>query len=362
MISVQEIEQRLRENAESIGRELLSGAHKDGAFLKAGSVMGEAGDSLALYLQGPKAGTWRDYAGTDHGDMLDLIQATQGLDKGGAVAWAKDRLGIVDAWTPKAARPDAAAMARKAEELAAMQRQRAEAEATDKAARIRGAKSLYLKAASRPIAGTPVEAYLNGRAIDLGGAPAWPGCLRFHPEVWQADERVKMPAMLAPIYLANGDMVAVHRTYMQACKRRGWTKIDDAKKAKKVLGAMWGGFVPINKGASGKSMRHMPQGEPVYVTEGIEDALVVRMVRPDLRIVAAVSLGNMGAIVLPEAARKIVIVADRDEKPKAQEALERSIAQQQARGLDVRMVFPPVGCKDMNDWLRAGMNASGVAA
>lgn len=358
LISVAEIEQRLRENAESVGRELLPGAHKEGAYLKAGSVMGEPGDSLVLQLQGTKQGTWRDYAGTDYGDMLDLIQQTQGLDKKGAVSWAKDRLGIVDAWTPAAVRPDPEAMARKGAELAAMQRKREDEAAAERDLRVKRARALYLS--GRDVIGTPAEAYLRGRAIDLAEGQAWPGCLRYHPEVWNKGERCKIPAMLAPIYTADGQLVAVHRTYLQICRQRGWTKIDH-KDAKLVLGAMWGGFVPINKGASGKSMARMPEGEPVYVTEGIEDALVVRMVKPELRVVAAVNLGNIGGIELPPNARRIVIVADRDDKPKAQEALERSIAQQQARGMDVRLVMPPAPFKDVNDWLR-GVGRTEVAA
>lgn len=358
LLSVQEIEQRLRDNAESIGRELLAGAHKEGAYLKAGSVMGEPGNSLVLNLQGAGQGKWRDYAGTDHGDMLDLIQATQGLDKPGAVAWAKDRLGIVDTWQP-GFKPDPEAMARKAEQLRAMQEERQAKDAEEKAAKMRGARALYLAEGSKPIAGTPAEAYLRGRSIEPGADQRWPGCLRFNAEVFNRDERCKIPAMLAPIYLADGTHVATHRTYLQADARRGWVKID-GKNAKKVLGPMWGGFVPINKGASGKSMRQMPADEPVYVTEGIEDALCVRMLRPAYRIVAAVSLGNIGAIVLPQAARRIVIVADRDDNEDAQAALERSIAAQQARGLQVDIVMPPVGLKDVNDWLRASMTPAGT--
>ena len=156
--------------------------------------------------------------------------------------------------------------------------------------------------------------------------------------------------MIAPLYLADGSHVATHRIYLQPCPRRGWTKLDVAK-PKKVLGAAWGAFGPINKGASGKSMANMPADEPVYVTEGIEDAIVVRMARPEARIICAVSLGNIGAIVLPARARRLVIVADRDEKVAAIDALERSIAQQQARGMDVRLIMPPADYKDLNDWL-----------
>ena len=74
---------------------------------------------------------------------------------------------------------------------------------------------------------------------------------------------------------------------------------------------------------------------------------------PAARIVAAISLPNMGGIVLPATAKRVVLVCDRDEGARAQEALERSIAAQQARGLTVERVLPPVGIKDINDWVRA---------
>jgi hypothetical protein len=170
--------------------------------------------------------------------------------------------------------------------------------------------------------------------------------------VWCRAEGTKIPALLAPIYLADGTHVATHRTFLQRCARRGWSKIDSPN-AKMVLGPMWGGFVPVNKGASGKPMAKMPAGEPVYLTEGIEDALVVRMTRPETRIVAAISLPNIGGIVLPEAARRLVVCCDRDDNAKAIAQLERGIAAQQARGLEVRIVMPPEPHKDLNDWLLA---------
>jgi hypothetical protein len=100
-------------------------------------------------------------------------------------------------------------------------------------------------------------------------------------------------------------------------------------------------------------MRGLPAGEPVYVTEGPEDAVCVRMMKPEARIVCAVSLANIGAIVLPEQAGPLVVVADRDASETAQATLERAIAQQQARGQAVQLVLPPAPHKDVNDWWRS---------
>ena len=357
LLSVGEIEQRLRDHAESVALRCLPNGRKEGNYIVAGDVTGTPGSSLVVNIKGAHAGRWRDYAGTDSGDMLDLIEQSQGLaGKGAAVALAKQWLGIDDEWQGRGAAIDPAEAARRAAELARMKAERQRKEAEERQAKIRGARALYLSGDAKGIAGGPVEQYLRGRGLDVGELGRWPGALRFHPEVWCKDERCKVPAMLAPVYLADGTHVATHRTFLQPDKRHGWVKLD-CKNPKKVLGAMWGGFIPINKGQSGKPMRVMPEDEPVYITEGIEDALVVRMVRPHARIVCAISLGNIGAVVLPEQAKRLVIVADRDDKPAAIDALERSIAQQQARGLQVRLVMPPPPFKDLNAWLLAGLRA-----
>lgn len=365
MISVADIEQRLRDRVEMLAGELLPAARREGNYLKVGSVQGEAGQSLAIELAGAGKGWWRDYAGTDHGDMLDLIRVTRGLaSKGDAVAWAKAWLGIDDSWErgkpPAKANPDE--QRKRAEEARARAEQRQAREAAERAQKIKRARGLFLGGPNDPtpgIKGTPVELYLRGRGLEPGEAGEWPRSLRFHAEVWCREERCKIPAMLAMIVTADGEHVATHRTYLM--ERRGqWTKIDSPN-SKMVLGPMGGGFVPIAKGASGKPMARIPQGEPVYVAEGIEDCLVLRMKKPEARIVAAISLGNLAAMVLPAAARRLVICADRDDNAKAVDQLERAIAAQQARGIEVRLVMPPVGHKDLNDWLRAEQRQRGAA-
>ena len=360
LLSVSEIEQRLRDNAESVALRCLPGARKEGNYVVAGDVTGTPGGSLVVNVRGTHAGLWRDYAGTESGDMLDLIEQSQGLGgKGAAVAMAKEWLGIQDEWQARGAAPDPVEQARRAAELARVKAERQRKDAEERQAKIKGARALYLAGDAKGIGGTPVEQYLQGRGLDVGTLGRWPGALRFHAEVWNADERCKVPAMLAPVYLHDGLHVATHRTWLQPDARRGWMKLD-SKCPKKVLGPMWGGFIPINKGASGKPMRTMPEDEPVYITEGIEDALVVRMVRPEARIICAISLGNVGAVVLPPQAKRLVIVADRDDNEAAIAALERSIAQQQARGLQVRLTMPPVGFKDLNAWLLAGLRKQAV--
>lgn len=372
MISIEKICEDLNARAGDLAPRLLPNGHYDQrktAWHASGIAdRGGGSSSLKVDLTGTDRGRWFDFgnchADERRGDMLDLVRlkACNG-DHRAAIEWAKAELGIVDDWSPgERHKPGPEEMAARAAEARARAEAREAEMAADREARAKGARALYLHKLTAPIGGTPAEAYLRGRDLLPGAAQgrSWPNALRFHPAVWHGKAGCKIAAMLAPMYLADGRHMATHRTFIE---RRGghWVKVS-AHDAKMVIGPCAGAFIPINKGSSGKSMRDIPAGEPVYVTEGIEDAIVVRMMRPAARIVAAYSITNMGMMLLPEAACELVIVCDRDESPKAQDQLEQAIAKQQARGLTVRTVMPPKGVKDMNDWLRAWLRDQGKGA
>lgn len=315
----------------------------------------EGSYSLKVDLQGANIGQWRDFATGEHGDMIDLVRLRQfGGDKAAAVAWAKSELGL------DSLDPDRVAKVRYQAEQRAIAADEDAAIAAE--AKKRGARALWL--AGGQLAGTPAARYLEGRAL-IAPADGWPGSLRFHPEVFNRDARCKLPAMVATMVTPLGAQVATHRTWLGRDPRtRQWVKADGAdlgvpqREAKKVLGKCRGAFVPIAKGASGHSMGTLAQPETVYVTEGIEDALTVAQTRPALRVIAAYSVDNIGAIEFPPMIDRIVICADRDVartdgKRDAIDALEAAIARQQARGKAVQLVYPPEGFKDFNAWLQA---------
>jgi hypothetical protein len=353
LVEVSEIAEKLNARAATLAPSLLPNGRRAGAkWIFSGIADTGKSESAWLELSGPRIGHWRDAgncaAGEEKGDLLDLVRLKEcGGDVGAAVQWAKRELGIEDRFMPgvkldPAEKARRAADARKRAEDLELQQQ------GERERKAKGARRLFLEGG--PIKGTPAAAYLRGRGLHCGELSDWPGSLRFYGEAYHGTLKAKLPAMLAGIFTAEGKQIGTHRTFLQHCPARGWCKIDDAA-AKMVLGNVWGGFVPVNKGASGKSMAQMPAGEPVFVTEGIEDAIVLRMAKPEARIVCALNLPNLGAIVLPEPVRELVVVADRDVSASAQETLARSIAAQQARGLTVKLVMPPVGVKDLNDWL-----------
>ena len=356
-IDVRDIELLARQRVEQLGRECLPGAIKDGHYLKAGSLGGERGSSLVLNLTGANRGMWKDWGGRDQGDMIVLVERTMfGGDRGKAVQWLKSWLGLDDL-DPQRVQQVRAEAARKDAELEQQAAQEAESKK-------RGARALWLNGQS-DIAATPAARYLENRGIRGDVLTKWPGALRYHAEVWNRDAGVKLPCLVSQMILPSGEHVATHRTWLGRDPQTGlWTKADAANlgvprgQAKKVIGKSRGAFVPLRKGDSRQTMGQLRRPDTLYVTEGIEDGLTVAMCKPDARVIAAYSLGNLGTIEFPATIGTIVLVADRDEGAREQEALERAIARQQARGHQVKIVMPPVGMKDINAWLLASMEAA----
>ncbi len=361
-LGVDEIERMLRQHGEQLFFELFPAARRDGHHLCIGSIAGEPGQSLKMELRGLRQGCWHDFANPDspegHGDCIRLIELVMFAgDRGQAVQWAKSWLNLDDL--------DPGRLATKRAEVRQASIDAELAEQKERELKRKRAVALWMGA--KPIAGTPAAAYLRGRAIELDpdGIDHWPGCLRFEANCYNREEGVKMPAMVAQLVRPDGTHAATHRTYLTYSDRSGWVKMDSPN-AKMMLGSARGAFVPLRKGASGKAMAQAPAGEFFYVAEGIEDGLVAAMARPQLRIGAGYSLGNIGAIELPEAFRAgggMVILADRDAPgSKAVDQLEATIAKQQARGIAVRLMLPPQGQKDLNAWLQGLLRTARVQA
>ncbi|MBX9748628.1 MAG: toprim domain-containing protein [Roseococcus sp.] len=326
--------------AEGLAAQLLPAGRRDGPHWRCGSLAGEPGQSLAVNLRPPHAGNWRDFATGEHGDALDLVAAVlfRG-DLAAAMAWARQRLGYGSGGAAPPPRP----MRRVPEPTDA-------ARSADDAARARKALALFLSAA-QSIAGTPVAHYLTARGIDLAELGRQPRALRFHPECWSMEAGGPLPAMLAAITDGQGQHIATHRTWLQQDAAGHWRKAS-VTQPKKVLGSYGGGFIPLQRGASGKPLRSAPEGESIAIAEGIETALSVAVACPELRVIAAVALGNMGRVVLPEAVQRVILCADNDEGEAQRAQLQHAADTLAQQGRDVRIARAPTG-KDFNDTLRA---------
>lgn len=312
--------------------------------------------SFHVALAGPWRGRWRDEATGDHGDMLDLIREAEGCDLITAIRIARSLLGIEDADPALAARMERLAEERRARRAVEEKRLSEKREAAR-----RSAQRLWLSGQER-IAGTPVDFYLASRGIRLAALGRQPRALRYHPAVYcnshdpETGEVVegRFPAMLAAISGVDGSFMGCHRTYLAQGPAGRWGKAPIAH-AKKVMGLKQGGCIRIwsgtgPRGGKGTPLNSAPAGSRVYLTEGIEDALSVVMLKPDARVVAAVDLGNMGAVALPPTVTEVVLCADND-GPEQAAALERAVEAHARAGRTVRLWRNAWGGKDVNDAL-----------
>ena len=100
-MNARELSQRMAGDAAAIAQYLLPGGKRQSGEWKAGSLSGEAGQSLSVRLSGAKAGVWADFASGDKGDILDLWVKVRGVSVAAAMAEAKQYLGIRDTMPEK---------------------------------------------------------------------------------------------------------------------------------------------------------------------------------------------------------------------------------------------------------------------
>lgn len=355
-LTARDIAQMLNKEAARLARQLYPAGHEAGGYWCIGNIHGASGNSLKIRLQGDRQGTWADYACDEgdpqgKGDMLKLVMFSVAEQQtvAAAIRWAKGWLGI------ESMNGDALEAFRRRQ--AAAERRAIERRDRERHNKRRQAEGLWLNAA--PLIGTPAFAYLTGRGIDFAKIGHLPGSIRFRPDVGHAECREKQPAMATAFRALDGTFAAVHLTFLERRADGTWGKLSTVEDPKKIrTPGSEGSHMPINKGTFRGPLKDIPAGMPVYVSEGIEDALTYAMARPDARIVAAGTLGRIGVLDLPPQAGDLIIIGQNDpEGSKAAESFERQLAKQQARaaedgsGRRVKILWPPPAYKDFNDFL-----------
>ncbi len=301
-------------------------------------------------------GRWADFAGTEASSkefpclsLIAYLATPGGTDREAfiaAIKWAKDYLGL----SGRAPDPVKLALVSREADEKRTQRQIEDAAAAER--KRRAAQAIWL--GGQDLNGDdPASEYLRGRGIDVARLAAIPGCLKFNPAVKVATLTGKAhPAMVAAMHRegAPGGFAAVHVTYI-APHDQGWRKAF-GKASKKMLGAPSGATIRLTRGRSNKPLAQAPNGEWVAVAEGIENALSAAIVRPDLRILAAATLGNIGKVMLPAQVGGVYVIADNDRAgSQAETALENACNALVDRHIDVKVVRAPAGFKDFNDAL-----------
>lgn len=357
IMDIADIAKMLNAKIDALVMELLPQAAREGHEWRIGSAAGERGRSMAIHRGGPKTGVWSDFSAGTGGDALDLIAAVNfGGDKKQALAWARRWLGI-DRMSPdamKTVRAEIAVKSRTDEEEA-----RAEAIRKAKAARA------IWHGAQHELSGSPVSFYLLGRGIGLGDLTRPPGALRYAPALdYPASMNdgvvTRWPAMVAAIINDLGVHIATHRTYLHS-PMPGVVVKAPVKNSKLVLGSYRGGYIPLQRGASGVPLKDAPEGDTVILCEGIEDGLTLALACPEARVLACVSVTNFKNIILPRRVRDVVIAADNDAAGSpAAKALEEAVNGFLDQGKSVAVARAP-DAKDFNALLTEGEAAKGVS-
>lgn len=167
-------------------------------------------------------------------------------------------------------------------------------EESDKADSVRKSVQKAFNGA-KPISGTHAAAYLEARGLPV--VKHWTPDLRFIAELSyrgfptpEAEGSVVLgtfPAMVAAIRNAKGDIIGLHRTYLDATAPKKLSPPGDParNKAKKVLGEQRGGTIRLS-----------PDGPRTAIGEGIETTrawYALGLADGEVALAAAVSLGNL---------------------------------------------------------------------
>ncbi|WP_301101088.1 toprim domain-containing protein [Propionivibrio sp.] len=173
------------------------------------------------------------------------------------------------------------------------------------------------------VAGDPVSRYLARRT----GINVVPACVRFHPALsYRHDDgsATRHPAMIAKVQDADGNGVAIHRTYLT----------NDGQKAsvptvKKVVGTL----------PASSAVRLAPASSTIGIAEGIETALSAS-VRFSVPVWSCISAGGMEKWAPPTGTERVIVFGDNDLSGTGQAAAWILAKRLIASGLAVEVKIP----------------------
>ena len=369
--SLDQINEALADRMEDLCGELIGGRQHKGEWIAASTREGGIGDSLSVQLRGAKRGKWYHHAAGLGGDPLGLINYARfnNSDMKRAFGWARDFIGgKIEPETEKN------------RELR-LRRQRAAQRKDEREERTRQGKArfhfLFDEKVVADWKGTPAWAYLDnrleGRLAQLGHVP---GCIRFHPALFNGQLGRELPAMIAAVVNVEGEMIALHRTWLVERDDGRWDRLragdigrygqtSDGKelKGKKALGSYRGGTIRLWSGYRinretgeaklGAQWPRVAAGSKIMLCEGIETGLSLALAMRERRIVTTLSIDGFADVVLPPCFKNVTIAADRDEKNERQKAatqaaIERAKQAHAAAGRTLQVVYPPEGIDDWN--------------
>ncbi|MGH6950909.1 MAG: DUF7146 domain-containing protein [Vitreimonas sp.] len=310
-----ELARRLAREAEAVCRRYLSNGRREGGYWLVGDTANTPGRSLYVRLHGPErgkgaAGKWTDAATGEHGDLLDLIAANQGLHELRDVL--EEAQAFLNLPRPQHSPPAVSAPAPAASPLAA--------------------RRLY--AMSKPIAGTLAERYLRSRKLTVVQVR---DPLRFHRQCFYRPHAGRpcetWPAMIAAVTDLGGVITGIHRTWLCPATATRPPQVKD----RRAMGALLG-----------HGVRFGVANDVLAAGEGIETTLSLRLVMPAMPLIASLSAAHLGAMLFPPALRRLYVARDSDRA--GDHAFETLAVRAASCGIEAIALWPRLG--DFNDDLR----------
>ena len=196
---------------------------------------------------------------------------------------------------------------------------------------------------------SPVGQYLSNRG--LGDLVEYPPALKMTELPYFEDglERGVFPVMLGAVTDLQGDLMALHRTYIGPDGKKA--PVPQPKKLSRASGPVSGAAIKLNKPTiiNGKLV--------LGVAEGIETALACYLAS-GIPTWSCVSAGGIRSFEWPEGLQSLVVFADNDENGVGQASARDLASRAAAAGLEVRVLVPEIVG---TDWLDAYL-AGGAAA
>lgn len=186
---------------------------------------------------------------------------------------------------------------------------------------------------SQPPKGTQVERYLKSRLGEyLKDIPA---TLRFLPDLRHGLSGQSYPCMVAAVQDSGEEIIAIHRTYLQA-NGQGKAPVEPAKM---LLGNARGGTIKL-----------APATQELILCEGIEDGLSLHSILGKPVWVAG-SATLLESIVLPSLPLAAIVHIAPDNDDAGKKVTEKLGCRLYAEGRTVNIMPPPLAYKDFNEIL-----------
>ncbi|MCC7462397.1 MAG: ATPase, partial [Gammaproteobacteria bacterium] len=257
---------RLRDTAHAWVPALFPNGRRQGDEWRLANIEGappRQSGSCVIMLAGERAGDWHDFDGAQGGGPFSTLEHGTGLSGRLLFADAAERVGWLPAGPARREPPQPPSPPR---------------DMTHEIA--------FVLQDARPLADTPAEQYLRGRGL---AAPNGADLL-FHPDLANFETKAGYPAMLGLVRDGAGDVIALHRTYLQEDGES--VRKADIAKPRMMLGRTGGGAVRLAPiGVDGV----------LGLCEGIETGLAVMTACHGLPVWAALSTSGLEqALLVPE--------------------------------------------------------------